>query len=278
MPPGRAGRLWLTRRLQVARRGADLLDRKLRILQAELGGRREAAAQTAEEWDRCCAEAERWLLRASMLGGERAVRLAADGQAADVTIAYPSPWASGTPPAPPASSPPPPPGTGRRLPRTRQAHAAALTAAVRHAAAAEALRVVEAEALATRYRLRAIRDRWIPRLEQALAEVTLALEEQELADAARLRLAVTQTIALGEVSSLAETSITPSTSQISRIANGTSSRSSGTRGWPVRMTTLLRTVAMTLAGSSAARHRGARGRVRRLPRPSAGRRAAGHGG
>jgi V/A-type H+-transporting ATPase subunit D len=60
---------------------------------------------------------------------------------------------------------------------------------VRHAAAAEALRVVEAEALATRYRLRAVRDRWIPRLEQALAEVTLAIEEQELADAARLRLA-----------------------------------------------------------------------------------------
>ena len=61
---------------------------------------------------------------------------------------------------------------------------------MRHAAAAEALRVVEAEALATRYRLRAIEDRWIPRLEQALAEVTLALEEQELSDAARLRLAV----------------------------------------------------------------------------------------
>jgi hypothetical protein len=35
----------------------------------------------------------------------------------------------------------------------------------------------------------AIRERWIPRLEQALAEVTLAIEEQELADAARLRLA-----------------------------------------------------------------------------------------
>jgi V/A-type H+/Na+-transporting ATPase subunit D len=74
--------------------------------------------------------------------------------------------------------------------RARQAHAAALEAAVRHAAAAEALRVIEAETLATRYRLRAIEDRWIPRLEQALTEVTLALEEQELADAARLRLAV----------------------------------------------------------------------------------------
>ena len=58
-------------------------------------------------------------------------------------------------------------------------------------------RVIEAEVLATRYRLRAIEDRWIPRLEQALAEVTLALEEQELADAARLRLAVSPDRRLG---------------------------------------------------------------------------------
>ena len=77
----------------------------------------------------------------------------------------------------------------RRWPAARQAHRAALAAAVRHAAAAEAVRVIEAETVATRYRLRAIRDRWIPRLEQALAEVTFAIEEQERADAARLRLA-----------------------------------------------------------------------------------------
>jgi vacuolar-type H+-ATPase subunit D/Vma8 len=42
-------------------------------------------------------------------------------------------------------------------------------------------------------RLRAVRDCWIPRLEQALAEVMLALEEQELADSARLRLAAGRT-------------------------------------------------------------------------------------
>lgn len=81
---------------------------------------------------------------------------------------------------------------GPALTRTRQAHGVALAAAVEHAAAAEALRVVEA--LATRYRLRAIRERWIPRLEQVLAEVTLAIEEQELADAARLRLASGSTL------------------------------------------------------------------------------------
>jgi V/A-type H+/Na+-transporting ATPase subunit D len=190
VPPGRAGRLWLTRRLQLARRGADLLDRKLRILQAQLVRFREAEARTAAEWDRCCADAERWLLRACLLGGERAVRLGADGPLATVTIPYTVTMGVRHPASPACLSPAGLTWDGPTLAQTRQAHAAALTAAVQHAAAAEALRVLEAEALATRYRLRAIEDRWIPRLEQALAEVTLALEEQELADAARLRLAV----------------------------------------------------------------------------------------
>jgi V/A-type H+/Na+-transporting ATPase subunit D len=190
VPPGRAGRLWLTRRLQLARRGADLLDRKLRILQAELARFREAQARAAAEWDRCCADAERWLLRACLLGGERAVRLGADGQLATVTIPYTVTMGVRHPASPACLSPAGLTWDGPALAQTRQAHAAALAAAVQCAAAAEALRVLEAEALATRYRLRAIEDRWIPRLGQALAEVTLALEEQELADAARLRLGV----------------------------------------------------------------------------------------
>ncbi len=189
VPPGRAGRLWLTRRLQVARRGADLLDRKLRILTEELGRLHEFAAQTAKEWNRSCVEAERWLLRASVLGGQRAVRLAADGLVADVTISYTVSMGVRHPASTTCVIPVPATWDGPTLTGTRQAHGVALAAAAEHAAAAEALRVIEAEALATRYRLRAIRDRWIPRLEQALAEVTLAIEEQELADAARLRLA-----------------------------------------------------------------------------------------
>ncbi len=189
VPPGRAGKLWLTRRLQVARRGADLLDRKLRILSAELGRFRAAQARTAADWDRCCADAEQWLLRASMLAGERGVRLAADGQLATLTVPYAVTMGVRHPDSPACVIPAPLTWDGPTLARTRQAHAAALQAAVQHAAAAEALRVIEAEALATRYRLRAIEDRWIPRLEQALAEVSLALEEQELADAARLHLA-----------------------------------------------------------------------------------------
>ncbi len=189
VPPGRAGRLWLVRRLQVARRGGDLLERKLLVLTGELARLREAAARTAEDWDRCCADAEQWLLRAGLLGGQRAVRLAADGQAANVTISYRLAMGVRYPASAECLTPSSTTWDGSVLTSTRQAHGAALAAAVRHAAAAEAVRVMEAEMLATRYRLRAIRDRWIPRLEQALTEVTFAIEEQELADAARLRLA-----------------------------------------------------------------------------------------
>ena len=99
------------------------------------------------------------------------------------------PWGSGSRLAATCTIPPPDAWDGPALTAARHAQRAALTAAVRHAAAAEALRVIEDEAAATRYRFRAVKDRWIPRLEQALAEVTFAIEEQERADAARLRLA-----------------------------------------------------------------------------------------
>ena len=191
MPPGRAGRLWLTRRLQVARRGADLLDRKLRILQSDLPRFRQEEAATAAEWRDRCRQAERWLVRASVLGGERAVRIAADGPLAAVTVPFTVTMGVRHPASAACLIPAAGTWAGPTMTWARQAHAAALVAAVQHAAAAETLRAYEAEVRSTRYRLRAIQDRWIPRLEQALTEVSEALEEQELADAARLRLAVT---------------------------------------------------------------------------------------
>lgn len=189
VPPGRSGRIWLVRRLETARRGADLLDRKLRILQGELTRLQAAAAEAGARWAQRDADARSWLLRAALLGGERALRLADDGQAADVRVSfatamgirYPKTTACTIPPAVTWDSP--------VVAGARQAHRAALAAAAQHAAATAAVRMVDDEVRATRYRLRAIQDRWIPGLEQALAEVTFTIEEQERADAARLRLA-----------------------------------------------------------------------------------------
>jgi V/A-type H+-transporting ATPase subunit D len=189
VPPGRAGRIWLVRRLQTARRGADLLDRQLRILEAELTRRQAAAAEAAARWDQCQAAAQAWLLRTAMLSGERAIRLADDGHAAELTISYATTMGIRYPSGSACSIPPAQTWDGPVMARTRQAYRAALAAAADHAAAAKALAMVEDEVRTTRYRLRAVQDRWIPRLDQALADVTFTLEELERADAARLRLA-----------------------------------------------------------------------------------------
>jgi V/A-type H+/Na+-transporting ATPase subunit D len=189
VPPGRAGRIWLVRRLETSRRAADLLDRKLRILQSELARLQEAAVETAGQWDRCQAEARTWLLRAALLGGERAVRLAGDGQVADVRISYQTTMGIRYPAAAACTGPPTLTWDSPVVAGARQAHRAALAAAARHAAVTASVRMIDDEVRVTRYRLRAIQDRWIPGLEQALAEVTFAIEELERADGARLRLA-----------------------------------------------------------------------------------------
>lgn len=54
---------------------------------------------------------------------------------------------------------------------------------MRHAAAREALRVVSAEVTTTTARIRALRERWVPALRQALSQLDLALDETERAAA-----------------------------------------------------------------------------------------------
>ena len=188
VPPGRAGRLWLVQRLVVARRAADLLDRKLRVLAAELDRARATAESTAREWDITCRAAQRRLLLAVLVGGERAVRLAAGRADAQVTITYTVTMGARHPADAQYTVGEPEGWDGAAVAEARRAHRAALAAAARHAAAAATLAVIEAEATATRYRLRAVRDRWIPALSQALVQVQFALEEMERDDAARLRI------------------------------------------------------------------------------------------
>lgn len=190
-PPGRGGRVWLQRRLLAARRGADLLDSKLRILRHEEQRFVVLAERTRTEWEAACLEAEHWLLLAAVVGGQRGVRPDAGTLAAEVQVAwasvmgvrYPSRATVRLPDDPPASSV----TATAAVPLARAAYRRALEAAVAHAAADGAARVVSAEVLTTRGRLRAIEDRWIPRLQQALAGLEATLLEAESEDNARLR-------------------------------------------------------------------------------------------
>jgi V/A-type H+-transporting ATPase subunit D len=190
-PPGRAGRLWLQHRLATAHQAADLLDHKLRILRTERERLALLRERTAGVWAAATRDAATWLLRAVLTGGERSVRLGADATLADVEIVWEQPMGVRHP-VEAICTLPGPESEARSLGNAalvaaRDSHRRALDAAVRHAVVEAAVRILEAEERATRRRLRAIEDRWVPRLEEALAEVQLRLEEEEHADGVRLR-------------------------------------------------------------------------------------------
>jgi V/A-type H+-transporting ATPase subunit D len=189
LPPGRAGRLWLRRRLAAAARAVELLDRKLRILRAEQDRLHDLARRTGEDWRAGAATADEWLRRAALLGGRRALRLANDGRLAGVAVEYTTTMGVRYPARVTyvATGAPPPAPEHAALTPARAACRAALAAACAHAAATAAARAVDDEVAATRRRVRAIKNRWLPRLAAALADVELGLEEQEREDGARLR-------------------------------------------------------------------------------------------
>lgn len=190
VPPGRAGRLWLRRRLGTARLAADLLDRKLRILRGEQARLAALARDSGAVWEAAWRAADSWGLRAAMLGGRRELRLGASSPA-EVDIAwgtvmglrYPAVATCRVPDAPAGGHEP---GTAAVV-EAAAAYRTALRAGAEHAAASAALRAVDAEVAATRRRWRAVQQRWIPRLEAALLDLGQRLEEAERAEGVRQR-------------------------------------------------------------------------------------------
>ncbi|MCF6474619.1 V-type ATPase, D subunit [Nonomuraea sp. MG754425] len=191
VPPGRAGRIWLRRRLAAVRHGLDVLDRKLRLLRREQDRLARNAERTGKEWVAACRAADEWLLRVTRLGGRRAVRLAAGDRTVDVRVQWDDALGTSYPARvactlPDLDATPLLPITTALVP-ARHAYRAALRAGLEHAIAAEAARIVAADIASTRRRIRALEDRLLPALEQALAAVELSLDEMERADADRVR-------------------------------------------------------------------------------------------
>ncbi|WP_329268305.1 V-type ATP synthase subunit D [Streptomyces sp. NBC_01451] len=194
IPLGRAGRTRVRRSLEVARRGADLLDRKLRILRARHAELLRAEHTARDHWHECLREAETWLRRGLLLGGEGSLDGPPPKRPAGLEVVWTSTMgvrhprtASCTVPErePEALSP-----ANTALIHAEAAYAEAVRAAAEYAVARAAARAVGAEVLSTRRRVRALRRKLIPRLEQALARVELALEQSEHEDAVRRRWAV----------------------------------------------------------------------------------------
>ncbi|MET9392911.1 V-type ATP synthase subunit D [Streptomyces sp. NPDC006624] len=190
-PPGRAGRMRLSRSLEVARRGADLLDQKLRILRTAHDRLLREDAAARDRWHARLAEAETWLRRGLLLSGEDALDTPPAAPRATVEVHWTSTMGVRHPGAVsctvPERAPDGPPAANTALLRAEAAYAEAVRAAAESAAAGEAARAVGAETRTTRRRLRALRRQWIPRLESALARVDAMLEQAEHEDAVRRR-------------------------------------------------------------------------------------------
>lgn len=191
LPPGRAGRVWLDRRLEVAERGTGLLETKLRILAAEQQRFELLAARTQREFEVRVVDAELWMSRARVLSGRRGIRFASPVSVASVEVIWQSTMGVRFPSGartvraerrPDAAAPDSSP-----LAVAAEAYAAALRAAADHAAALAAVEAVRAEVRGTRRRLRALERRWTPRLRQARRSLADSLEESEREDGVRLR-------------------------------------------------------------------------------------------
>ncbi|MFF0628466.1 V-type ATP synthase subunit D [Streptomyces sp. NPDC004296] len=196
-PVGRAARLRLHRSLQVATRGADLLDRQLHLLRAELCDLRRAEAAARNAWERLVREAGLWELRGLLLSGENALRTASAVPPAEVAVAWEDTLGVRRPgratvvqgTAAPSTAVP----GNTALTHARTSYRAAVDAAARYGAASAAVRLVETRLRSTTVRVRALRRHRIPRLQQDLVTVESALEQSEHEDAVRRRWAARQT-------------------------------------------------------------------------------------
>lgn len=189
-PPGRAGRLWLEHRIQVATTGADLLDKKRRALLQEHRRLRVLAHETEQAWTAAAYEADTWVNRAAVLAGEeKLAMMAAAHPRAEVTVRWRS--SMGVAFASEAhvdlgSSPPIASGGSAAADEAIPAARRAVDAAVNDAVAQSALKRIGRELAVTSRRHRALEHRWLPALAFAAARLADALEEIEREEATRI--------------------------------------------------------------------------------------------
>ena len=156
----------------------------------------ELVGETQAEWEQAAQEADLWLRRSLVLGGERALELGAfySRAPADIQIdwrralgvVYPAEVEVRLAEPSDLSAL----GGSSALVHAAAAHRRALEAAARYGTARLGYARVSAELQVTIRRLRAIERRWIPAHEAALAALELALDEGEREDATRVRWAI----------------------------------------------------------------------------------------
>jgi V/A-type H+/Na+-transporting ATPase subunit D len=193
IPPGRAGRTWLLGRLEVAHRGAELLDRKRRALLAEHAQVQAQVEQARRDWDDAMARVDTWTLRAGIVDGAGRLELLARHvrDRPSLELSWRNLMGAHIPRAEAIDVPDPPDvsalGGSSAAVLLAQACADAVRAGAQYAIAERAASELWAEQTRAARRLRALRRRWIPQHEQALVALELALDEAEREQAIRVR-------------------------------------------------------------------------------------------
>nr|WP_273544741.1 V-type ATP synthase subunit D [Arthrobacter jiangjiafuii] len=174
--------------MATATRGAELLDRKQRILRLAIDGLQEEADAARLAWEQAAAEAAVWLKRAAGLDGEDRIAQSAPAEPAAVQVRWGGAMGISYPEGSECLLPAQSPGGGSSaLAFAAASHRAALEAAVAAASAGRALQLVSAELASTRTRQRAVENRWIPNLQDQLGRIERKVAEQELEESLRLR-------------------------------------------------------------------------------------------
>jgi len=193
IPPGRAGRIWLVGRLEIARRGAELLDRKRQVLLRELARVRAEAADARQGWHDAAAQVAQWSGRAAMVDGCGRLELLARHvhEPASLELSWTNMMGARLPAVEGISIPDPPPlsalGGSSATVLLARACAEATRAGARYVAAERAEVELAAELRRAARRLRALQHRWIPQHEAALASLDLALDENQREQSVRAR-------------------------------------------------------------------------------------------
>ena len=193
VPPGRAGRIWLVRRLEIARRGAGLLDRKRHALLAERARVRGEAAVARRAWEDAASQVAMWSRRAAILDGTGRLQLLAGhaNEPAALELAWSNLMGARIPAVRRITTPDPPPlsalGGSSAAVLLADACRKATTAAVQVAVAERADAEISFELARAARRLRALQKRWIPQHQQALQRLDLALDESQREQSVRVR-------------------------------------------------------------------------------------------
>ena len=194
VPPGRAGQLWLRRRLSVAEHGIDVLRRKQQLLRTERDRRAGDLASAQPAWESECRDAQRWMRRAlETAGSQQLPEIAADAEQATVSATWTSVMNVRVPARATvtvsdslllrsASL-----GGSSAFDRAAEHAGPAVRTSVALAAANTALEAIDAELIATTRQIRLLQRRRLPELKDALGEASRRLDEAERDDGIRAR-------------------------------------------------------------------------------------------